>query len=96
MNMVQYAGYGFADSDHLRKLEDPEPEISSQEDDEYEKNLLAKLESGEISQTQYETLTHTNAKDISYGENIQFVDMDAAKPPTPQEQMPQYQISATY
>lgn len=93
MNMVQYADYTFSDSDHLKK---PDPEPVIEEDPDYEEKLLAQLEAGEISQGQYDTLTHTNAKNMSYSENIEFVDMSAAEPSTPQEQMPQYQISATY
>ena len=98
MNMVQYTDYTFADSDHLRQPEstdDKNQETTNDED--YEKQLLEKLQAGEISQGQYDTLTRTNAKDVPYSENIQFVEMeDAAEPSTPQEQMPQYQISATY
>ena len=98
MNMVQYADYTFADSDHLRQPEstdDKNEETTNDED--YEKQLLEKLQAGEISQGQYDTLTRTNAKDVPYSENIQFVEMeDAAEPSTPQEQTPQYQISATY
>lgn len=93
--MVQYADYTFADSDHLKQpeiKEEPDP----QQEEDYEQKLLARLEAGEITQGQYDTLTHTNAKDIAYSEEVQFVDMDAAEPSTPQEQTPQYQISATY
>ena len=95
MNMVQYADYTFADSDHLKQpevKEEPDP----QQEEDYEQKLLARLEAGEITQGQYDTLTHTNAKNIAYSEEVQFVDMDAAEPSTPQEQTPQYQISATY
>lgn len=96
--MVQYADYTFADSDHLRQPEstdDKNEETTNDED--YEKQLLEKLQAGEISQGQYDTLTRTNAKDVPYSENIQFVEMeDAAEPSTSQEQTPQYQISATY
>ena len=95
MNMVQYADYTFADSDHLKQpevKEEPDP----QQEEDYEQKLLARLEAGEITQGQYDTLTHTNAKDIAYSEEVQFVDMDAAEPSTLQEQTPQYQISATY
>lgn len=95
MNMVQYADYTFADSDHLKQPEVKEKPDPQQEED-YEQKLLARLEAGEITQGQYDTLTHTNAKDISYSKEVQFVDMDAAEPSTPQEQTPQYQISATY
>ena len=98
MNMVQYADYTFADSDHLRQP-DPADDKSTEaaNDDDYEKQLLEKLQAGEISQGQYDTLTRTNAKDVPYSENVQFVEMvDAAEPSTPQEQTPQYQISATY
>lgn len=93
MNMVQYADYTFSDSDHLKK---PDPEPVVEEDPDYEEKLLAQLEAGEISQGQYDTLTHTNAKNMSYSENIEFVDMNTPEPSTPQEQAPQYQISATY
>lgn len=93
MNMVQYADYTFSDSDHLKK---PDPEPVVEEDPDYEEKLLAQLEAGEISQGQYDTLTHTNAKNMPYSENVEFVDMSAAEPSTPQEQAPQYQISATY
>jgi len=95
MNMVQYADYTFADSDHLKEPEEKK-ESDQQEEEDYEQKLLAQLEAGEITQGQYDTLTHTNTEGMSYGEGLQFVDMDAAEPSTPQEQTPQYQISATY
>lgn len=89
MNMVQYADYGFTDSDTFNKPNTPPPE---EKDEDYEEQLLSKLESGEITQTQYETLTRTNAKFSS----VDFVDMDLPDNAKPQEQAPQYQISATY
>lgn len=95
MNMVQYADYTFADSDHLKQPEEKEKPDPQKEED-YEQKLLAQLEAGEITQGQYDTLTHTNAKNMSYSEEVQFVDMDTSEPSTPQEQAPQYQISATY
>lgn len=68
MNMSQYKDYTYADSDKLnfedQKLEqEAAARRETQSDENYEADLLNKLESGEISQAEYNTLTLTNAQD---------------------------------
>ena len=97
MNMTQYADKTFADSDHLQQKLDinVDPNIDPTEEENYEAKLKAQLEAGEISQAEYETLTHTNATDQS--QKLTFVDMDyTPESENAEEQAPQYQISATY
>lgn len=65
MNMAQYRDYSYADSDKLNfeNLKNREEAKAKREalgqDEEYEAELKAKLESGEISQAEYNTLSHT-------------------------------------
>lgn len=58
-----YKGKGWADSDELNAInkakEDATKQVQDDIDEEYEKDLLEKLESGEISEAQYDTLTKT-------------------------------------
>lgn len=68
MNMTQYKDYVYADSDRLNF----EDQKSAQEaaarreakgqDENYEAELLARLEEGEISEAEYNTLTLSNAQ----------------------------------
>lgn len=66
MNMAQYKEYGYADSDKLnfadKKIDQEAAARREQQgiNEEYEQDLLDKLESGEISQAEYDTLTRTN------------------------------------
>ena len=59
LNFKQYKSYRYADSDKLnftlQKKEKTEEEVAAQEEE-----LLAQLNEGEISPTQYKTLTTTN------------------------------------
>lgn len=63
MNMMQYKDYGYADSDKLNfqdnKAEQTVEELERQQ--QREEELLQKLNAGEISQAEYDTLTTTNA-----------------------------------
>lgn len=63
MNMAQYKDYVYADSDKLnfqdkKALQEQE---SQEERERREAELLRKLEDGEISQSEYNTLTMTNS-----------------------------------
>lgn len=63
MNMAQYSNLTYADSDKLN-FEDQKREenlLSAEERAKREEELLEKLNNGEISQTEYNTLTYTNA-----------------------------------
>jgi len=79
MNMQQYREYTFSDSDMLngkldQQAEDTTPQLSEEEENTYEEQLRARLESGEISQAEYDTLTHTNA-DRSIGRAKQNIEV---------------------
>ena len=69
MNMAQYSEYGYADSDKLnfadRKIDQEAAARREQQgiNEQYEQDLLDKLERGEISKAEYDTLTYTNAED---------------------------------
>ena len=85
MNMMQYKDYGYADSDKLNfqdnKAEQTAEELERQQQKEAE--LLFKLESGEISKAEYDTLTTTNA------ESSPGISAESALPNT-------YKIDETY
>ena len=71
MNMTQYRDLTFADSDKIGKPEDEPTDVPI--DEEYEQSLLQKLDTGEINQEQYNTLTKTNShtlKDLGGGTSI--------------------------
>lgn len=71
MNMTQYRDLTFADSDKIGKPEDEPTDVPI--DEEYEQSLLQKLDTGEINQEQYNTLTKTNShtlKNLGGGTSI--------------------------
>ena len=71
MNMKQWSEYTYADSDKLnfadRKIDEEAAARREQQgiDEQYEQDLLDKLESGEISQAEYDTLTRKNVEEES-------------------------------
>ena len=73
MNMTQYRDLTYADSDTLSKTKTtPEEEPT---ETEYEQELLKKLEAGEITQEQYNTLTKTNIVNLSeFGGGTSIID----------------------
>lgn len=71
MHINQYKKYTFADSDRLNAPPKEEQEIK--EDEQAEQELKEKLEAGEISQAEYQTLSTTTAHK---GNSIDFVEMD--------------------
>lgn len=94
MNMTQYQNYTFADSDQFNT---PPPENPKEEEDEYEAKLKEQLATGEISEGQYNTLTHTNKTVEDFLPEIgQPTEEEKEEPSTPQEQAPQYQVDASY
>ena len=70
MRMNQYADYGYADSDKLNNEDYIEAQeqmknlASTEIDEEYEKKLLDKLNAGEISQAQYNTMSRKSVVDM--------------------------------
>ena len=93
MNMLQYRDLTYADSDSINNVG---KDITVDED--YEEQLKAKLESGEISQGQYNTLTKTN-RDVQkegYDAKGFLIPEEEAQPEKPQEQTPQYQVDPNY
>ena len=94
MNMLQYRDLTYADSDSINNVG---KDITVDED--YEEQLKAKLESGEISQGQYNTLTKTN-RDVQkegYDEKGFLIPEETeSQPQEPQEQTPQYQVDPNY
>lgn len=75
MNMNQYKDYRYADSDKLNfeALKEREEARAKREalgmDKEYEANLKAKLENGEITEAEYNTLSHTTESSAEIEEN---------------------------
>ena len=110
MNMMQYRDFHYSDSDNLeanRGNAATTPVAEAVIDDEFEAKLLAQLEAGEISQTQYDTLTKKNAQNYSSKVNSDgFIstlanlplnsELEEAEPEPSQEQAPQYQFDPTY
>lgn len=109
MNMMQYRDFHYSDSDNPENNAATAPIAETQIDEEYEAKLLAQLQAGEISQTQYDTLTKKNA--IKYGTELDeegFIKgletlplkpagvLDLPEPEAPQEQTPQYQFDSSY
>lgn len=92
--MLQYRDLTYADSDSINNVG---KDITVDED--YEEQLKAKLESGEISQGQYNTLTKTN-RDVQkegYDEKGFLIPEETeSQPQEPQEQTPQYQVDPNY
>ena len=108
--MMQYRDFHYSDSDNLeanRGNAATTPVAEAVIDDEFEAKLLAQLEAGEISQTQYDTLTKKNAQNYSSKVNSDgFIstlanlplnsELEEAEPEPSQEQAPQYQFDPTY
>ena len=110
MNMMQYRDFHYSDSDNFENAGNAAtaPIAKTEIDEEYETKLLQQLESGEISQTQYDTLTKKNA--IQYDADLDedgFIKglvtlpygaekEQESEPEAPQEQTPQYQFDPTY
>ena len=110
MNMMQYRDFHYSDSDSFESTGNAAtaPVAKTEIDEEYEAKLLQQLESGEISQTQYDTLTKKNAiqynsdldedgfikglKTLPYGAEQE----QETKPEASQEQTPQYHFDPTY
>lgn len=92
--MLQYRDLTFADSDSINNVGK-----DVKVDEDYEEQLKAKLESGEISQGQYNTLTKTN-RDIQkegYDEKGFLIPEETeSQPEESQEQTPQYQVDPNY
>ena len=84
--MLQYRDLTYADSDSINNVGK-----NVTVDEDYEEQLKTKLENGEISQGQYNTLTKTN-RDV----NGFLIPEEESQPEEPQEQAPQYQIDPNY
>jgi hypothetical protein len=108
--MNQYREFGFKDSDKIaeNRQESQRQQAKADIDPEYEAELSRKLEAGELSQAEYNTLTKTNVPESenplvdekgflienTYGERDLF--LEQAQELTSQNQTPQYQIDSTY
>ena len=93
MNMLQYRDLTYADSDSINNVGK-----NVTVDEDYEEQLKTRLENGEISQGQYNTLTKTN-RDVQkegYDVNGFLIPEEESQPEEPQEQAPQYQIDPNY
>ena len=74
MNMTQYAQYTFEDSDHLENANAAAAPVQEIEvDEEYETKLRQRLENGEITEQQYNTLTKTNRMQESFNKTEVFL-----------------------
>lgn len=96
MNMTQYQDYTFADSDQFNK---PKLEEQPSEEDaaDYEAKLKAQLESGEISEGQYNTLTRTNMYPQGLDEKGFIKDIGQEQPAEEtSEETPFYQVDSSY
>ena len=110
--MMQYRDFHYSDSDTFSPNNGnaaTAPIKETEIDEEYETKLIEQLESGEISQTQYDTLTKKNAlqfdKDLDeqgfikglvthpYGTEEEDT---IPQPEVSQEQAPQYQFDPSY
>ena len=110
MNMMQYRDFHYSDSDTLDSGNAATAPIAQAKiDEEYEAKLVQQLENGEITQTQYDTLTKKNA--VKYDADLDeegfikglktlplntYDQQDQPEPETPQEQTPRYQFDPTY
>lgn len=110
MNMMQYRDFHYSDSDTLDSGNAATAPIAQAKiDEEYEAKLVQQLKNGEITQTQYDTLTKKNA--VKYDADLDeegfikglkalplntYDQQDQPEPETPQEQTPQYQFDPTY
>ena len=111
MNMTQYRDFHYSDSESLEANGGnaaTTPVAETVIDDEFEAKLLAQLEAGEISKTQYDTLTKKNADNYSSKVNADgFISTlanlplnaeleEQQQPEPPQEQTPQFQFDLNY
>jgi len=81
MNMKQYSHLHYKDSDHLKTEEEKKPTEEQQKEEE---ELKEKLEKGEISEAEYNTLSKTGKKVNEI--EIEFVDMDEPRDEEPEQQ----------
>lgn len=96
MNMLQYRDLTYADSDSINNVGK-----DVKVDEDYEEQLREKLEKGEISEGQYNTLTKTNTnvkiQKEGYDENGFLIpEEEESQPEEPQEQTPQYHVDPNY
>lgn len=108
MNMMQYRDFHYSDSDNPENNAATAPIAETKIDEEYETKLIAQLEAGEISQTQYDTLTKKNATNyaeelglneeglIKGLESLPIRAEEESAANAPQEQVPQYQFDPNY
>ena len=69
--MMQYRDFHYSDSDSFDSSNGnaaTAPIANTQIDEEYEAKLVQQLQNGEITQTQYETLTKKNA--VQYNKDL--------------------------
>lgn len=99
--MNQYRPLGFADSDQIKENQ-AAPMESPESLEEYESDLLNKLNAGEITQNQYNTLTKMNSGRYDpTKDELGFIKEPepqevAAEPEVPQEMTPQYHVDESY
>jgi len=79
--MKQYSHLHYKDSDHLKTEEEKKPTEEQQKEEE---ELKEKLEKGEISEAEYNTLSKTGKKVNEI--EIEFVDMDEPRDEEPEQQ----------
>lgn len=75
MNMAQYKDYTFADSDRIN-FQDGKQEnerLTQEEKEKREAELRERLENGEISESEYKTLTITNADNTPAENAVKFI-----------------------
>lgn len=65
MNMAQYKDFTYADSDRINFQDNKQEneKLSQEQLEKRENELRERLEAGEISESEYKTLTMTNAAD---------------------------------
>lgn len=75
MNMAQYQNYTYADSDKLnfQNQKNEQEAIDKELQEKREEELRQRLEEGEISQAEYNTLTSTNADQTPAELATQFI-----------------------
>ena len=106
--MMQYRDFHYSDSDNPENNAATAPIAETKIDEEYETKLIAQLEAGEITQTQYDTLTKKNATNyaeelglneeglIKGLESLPLRAEEESAADVPQEQVPQYQFDPNY
>ena len=76
MNMTQYKNYHYADSDRLNFKDEKarqEAEAAAQELEKNESTLRERLEKGEITQAEYDTLSPTTVEAAKAAVNPGFI-----------------------